>query len=533
MDGGMMKMIKNWTSWPIAWRISLKLIGRRAAIVTAAILGLFLLLNLLPEAFGQAGMLRPARLVETIVPLVIGLQAAFLFSPEDEPGLELLATATRPLGWIPLERLLILLLELGSVAIVAGVCGSLLIPDSPEITLWQLTGRWLIPSIALAGLALNGTFIGRQGVLGALWAIVFWWVMLYPADSLIAERPYLWPLHLYLQPSHPHFVANRLFWAAAGLGLHGLALRQLLNVERLIGSRPSLRSRDLQIAPDLRIAPSPATRIGVPIGGNGRIASSLAQLLAVAAYEHRLLWRRRTLLIVLLVPLLISLLLAANLARRGGGDLPDALRKANTIALVLSVWLPLYVGLQALPPLVADTIVKDRQLGATSFLDALPLRPAVYLLGKLLGVWFTVALLVTGILGAIGLLWRLLIGPYEYGRYLQLALAGVLPLALLQSGLILMLCVGLATRRQAAIAGTLMTVSCIFSMFLISPFPWINVLNPARPALLLYFLQYGLPVLSDFSSPANVWWTLGGGAAQLILVGLLAWLWLRRQEAYA
>jgi hypothetical protein len=109
------------------------------------------------------------------MPLVIGLQAAFLFSPEDEPGLELLATASRPLAWIPLERLLLLFLELGSVAIVAGVCGSLLIPDSPEITLWQLTGRWLIPSLAFAGLALNGTLISRQGVVGAIWVAVIWW----------------------------------------------------------------------------------------------------------------------------------------------------------------------------------------------------------------------------------------------------------------------------------------------------------------------------------------------------------------------
>jgi hypothetical protein len=128
-----MKMIQDWIRWPLAWRISLKLIGRRAAIVMAATLGLFLLLNLLPDAFWQVGMLRPARLAETIVPLVIGLQVAFLFSPEDEPGLEVLATAARPLAWIPLERVLLLFLELGSVAIVASV-GSSLLPDGPEMS---------------------------------------------------------------------------------------------------------------------------------------------------------------------------------------------------------------------------------------------------------------------------------------------------------------------------------------------------------------------------------------------------------------
>jgi hypothetical protein len=78
-----------------------------------------------------------------------------------------------------------------------------------------------------------------------------------------------------------------------------------------------------------------------------------------------------------------------------------------------------------------------------------------------------------------------------------------------------------------------MTAACIFSMGLISRYAWLNVLNPARPALLLYFLQRSLPMLSEFGTLENFWWAIGGGVGQLILVGLLAWLWLRRQEAYA
>lgn len=520
--------------WPLAWRISQKLIGRRPLLMTAAILGLLLLMNLLPDAFSQAGMLRPVRLVESIVPLMVGLQAAFLFSPEDEPGLELLATAGRPLAWLPLERLLLLLMQLGGIAIVTSLIAAVLFPAAGvEMNLWHLTGRWLLPALVLGSLALCGTLISRQGVVGAVWVVIVWWAMLFPADGLLAERPAFWPLHLYLQPGQPHYVANRLLWLAAGIGLLLLALRQLGDLERLLAG-PSKAGV---------IAVNDAKPAGLPSGlgqrpagngasGSGRLAS-LAQLWAVAGYEHRLHWRRRTVLVVMLIPCLISLLIALRLVRQVGGGLDAALQEQNTIALLLATWLPLYVGLQTLPPIVADAMAKDRQLGTSELWSTLPVRPAVYLLGKLLGTWWTVLLVLAGAIIGIGLLWRLWIGAYDTGRYLEMAFVGALPLALTNTGLIVLLTAGFATRRQAALAGTALTIFCVFTMFFVSPFPLVNAINPARPALLRYFLQAAIPALADFGTPADVLWSISGGAAELVLVGLLAWLWLRRQESYA
>ena len=95
------------------WRISLRLLGWWPVAASAALVGLTLL-----TSTSEVTPLSVARCVETIVPLLAAVQAAFLFSPEDEPGLEVTLACRRPLAWTMLERLTWLLVLQGSVALI-------------------------------------------------------------------------------------------------------------------------------------------------------------------------------------------------------------------------------------------------------------------------------------------------------------------------------------------------------------------------------------------------------------------------------
>ena len=80
-----------------SWRISLRLSGWWPVAASAVLVGLAVVF---PGR--DATPLSAARCVETIVPLLAGVQAAFLFSPEDEPGLEVTLACRRPLAWTTL-----------------------------------------------------------------------------------------------------------------------------------------------------------------------------------------------------------------------------------------------------------------------------------------------------------------------------------------------------------------------------------------------------------------------------------------------
>ena len=77
---------------------------------------------------------------------------------------------------------------------------------------------------------------------------------------------------------------------------------------------------------------------------------------------------------------------------------------------------------------------------------------------------------------------------------------------------------------------TMLSIGTMFAMFL---HPWLNALSPARSALLFYFLRDTTPFLAASGTEERVWWAMGLGSAELILVWLLAWLGRRRHEAHA
>jgi hypothetical protein len=220
----------------LAWKTNLRLVGWNPAIgsALAVVLGL-VLTNSLWETSGFTSL--TLRVVETIVPLVAGLQAAFLLSPEDEAPLELILSCPRPLALVLLDRLVMLMILQGSVALTGNLVVLLLHGNEG----WLITiARWFAPSLCLSGVALFTTQLTRQGSFGALLATLMWGGMLFGGDGLLRRWPSLWPLHVFLQPDRVDLIVymlNRTALITIGAFLVVLALYLSRDEERMMIGR--------------------------------------------------------------------------------------------------------------------------------------------------------------------------------------------------------------------------------------------------------------------------------------------------------
>ena len=198
------------TSWPIAGRESVRLIGWLPAAWGAALVALLLVLNGTIWREGDYPLVSTVRVVDTIVPLAVGVQAAFLLSPEDERALEILLSSPRPVAWALWERIGAMLILQGGAALVGNVIASTLLGGEG---IARAVARWLVPCAWFGGVAVAAALVTRQGVLGALLATLLWGGTLLGGDGLLDRWSFLWPLHAYLQPedvSRRIYALNRL-----------------------------------------------------------------------------------------------------------------------------------------------------------------------------------------------------------------------------------------------------------------------------------------------------------------------------------
>ena len=219
----------NRFAWQVAGRMVSWLPAWCAAIALAASLAIASLTWVSPGDPTLA-----SRLVAAIVPLGMGLQAALALSPESEPALELLLACPRPLAWALIERLMLAAGAEIAIAVAGCLGGSLLLgSEAPLQMLW----RGLAPLIFLMGVAAFGTQTTRNGVYGTLLAMLMWGGMLFGGDGLLSRWPFLWPIHVYLQPEAVPpavYAINRVTLILAGLILTALAAALTRDEERMI-----------------------------------------------------------------------------------------------------------------------------------------------------------------------------------------------------------------------------------------------------------------------------------------------------------
>lgn len=216
---------RDWT-----WRVSLRLLGWWPVAASAVSVALALILH--PPGITA---LSPERVIETIVPLLAGVQAAFLFSPEDEPGLEVTLACPRPITWTIVERLLWLLALQGGVALIGSVGQSVHSPESVTV----IMARWLAPLLFFTGLGLCLTLISHQIIFSVGLTALLWCGLMLAGDYITGTWPWLWPISAYAQPDLADFWLNRIWVALCGLALMRFAAVNLArDPERvLLGTR--------------------------------------------------------------------------------------------------------------------------------------------------------------------------------------------------------------------------------------------------------------------------------------------------------
>jgi hypothetical protein len=189
-------------------------------------------------------MATSARFIELVVPLIVGVQAAFLFSPDDEPGIEVLMACPRPVSWLLLERLLVLMVLQSAVALTGVAFMSAI---GAEGDVWLALVRWFAPSLFLGGLGTYVTIRSRQPAFGACVAGLLWFVFAFLGEALLPYaqtfyplsllQPFLWSFHAYLQPgdvSIGDYWLNRALLVALGVVFILLAVRLLRDEERIL-----------------------------------------------------------------------------------------------------------------------------------------------------------------------------------------------------------------------------------------------------------------------------------------------------------
>jgi hypothetical protein len=275
------------------------------------------------------------------------------------------------------------------------------------------------------------------------------------------------------------------------------------------------------------------------------MSQSLRQVWSIAGAEFRLHWRRRALVVItlslLVLPAMAGLFLRNEFSAAGGsvasviglsaGDARDPV----TIAAVYGTWGAVYVVLALLlPPVMAESLPRDQQLGVRELLDSLPLTTGAYLAGKLLGAWLALAAGLGAAMLAIGTLWLVLVGRFNPGPYLNMWLVGALGMAVINSALGVLLAGAQPNRRRAVLMGVALSVLVLFFLsrdLQAEPGSARYILSLARPALFSYYIFGWMDLPAAAFGPTatvrHVWLTLLAGAGQVAVLAAGLWAWLR------
>jgi hypothetical protein len=208
--------------WGFAWRTSLRFVHLWAGLITLAVIGLVMLTETRPQA------------IEIVLPILIGIHAAFVFAPEDEPALELLTAAPRPLTWLLGERLALV----AGVQLVAAIVGMIAVGLTGAPRWDYLLLGWLAPTVAMMGFSVYASLTMRHFSHGILAAILVYGGMLFGGDLLVARFPFLMPLHLFVKPflvSPEDYLLNRAVLVAIGVALLVRAFMFVRHEDKVLG----------------------------------------------------------------------------------------------------------------------------------------------------------------------------------------------------------------------------------------------------------------------------------------------------------
>ncbi len=262
----------------------------------------------------------------------------------------------------------------------------------------------------------------------------------------------------------------------------------------------------------------------------------LAQIWGIARCEFLIHWRRRGLKVMLLSYAVMQIFFFfVQFEMSGSGaeanqstSLTAEILAAHTHAVLFGTWL---IGaaflLVMFPFIVAESLPRDRQFGVRELLDSLPIPLPVYLGGKVLGAWAAVGSAVLPVVAVASVVWRFIVGPYQVGPVLGMALIGFGVLVVLNNGLTVLAAAGQRNATRALLVG----LGCVLVLpLLLLPFGTsspVQLLSPLRLPILYYYAGgTTLPAIvwsgKSLSAETAFALTAAGGLVELAIAGVLA-----------
>ncbi len=218
----------------ISLAASLRALGWLAPVTSAALLVVGLLISAVPPEQGLLTGLKPETVIVVVLPFVVGFQGAFLFSPADEPMLELLLTYPRSIMWLVLERISVLLVIQSGIALVASFAAVVI---DRNTDLLALHARWSPPALLLLAVGLFTTVFTREAAFGAAAVALLYGATAIFGESLLGAAPFLYPLHPFLPTGYfdsYDTLLNRLFITSLGITLVTVVLHRVTNEEYIL-----------------------------------------------------------------------------------------------------------------------------------------------------------------------------------------------------------------------------------------------------------------------------------------------------------
>jgi hypothetical protein len=222
--------------WKLAWRWGFRSVGWIMPIITVGIIFGAILYSL--GGFTIAFLRFNA--LEVVLPLMVGVQAALLFAPDDEPPLELMLAKPRPFYWVLLERATSLALIYGVIGALASLL-VLTLPNTESVT--QTFVRWLPPTICAAGLGMWMSGMARKASSGVFSVIMLCGAMAVGQSVLLPRYDFMAWVMFYVQPwdvTPERYAANRLIVMTAGVIAFLLTINLMRDSERLLGTNQAV-----------------------------------------------------------------------------------------------------------------------------------------------------------------------------------------------------------------------------------------------------------------------------------------------------
>ncbi len=193
-----------------------------------------------------------------------------------------------------------------------------------------------------------------------------------------------------------------------------------------------------------------------------QLLRTLLQLSGMIRYEFIRNWRRKGLPMMMIIWLVAviwgtTIFSGPDFFQPGAAILEGSALVRKTEAtvniLIASGGISSVFAIFTLSILAAEIVPLDRQLGVMEWFDTLPLGPASYLVGKILGLWAAIFSGVLAISILSGIAHYLLIGPFDLIAFARLWLGALMLTSLYISGLSALVTSWLRSRRWAVFVG--------------------------------------------------------------------------------